>query len=92
QAIARLEAARIANAHVNTMHDVWTHPQLAARGRWQTVASPAGMLPALLPPGGDAFDARMDPIPALGEHTDSVLAELGFTAPQIAQWRAQGVV
>ncbi|MDE2287259.1 MAG: CoA transferase [Burkholderiales bacterium] len=92
QAIARLEAARIANAHVNTMHDVWTHPQLAARGRWQTVASPAGMLPALLPPGGDAFDARMDPIPALGEHTDSVLAELGFTASQIAQWRAQGVV
>ncbi|MDE2611567.1 MAG: CoA transferase [Burkholderiales bacterium] len=92
QAIARLEAARIANAHVNTMHDVWTHPQLAARGRWQTVASPAGMLPALLPPGGDAFDARMDPIPALGEHTDSVLVELGFTAPQIAQWHAQGVV
>ncbi|TAL56255.1 CaiB/BaiF CoA-transferase family protein [Pandoraea sp.] len=92
QAIARLEAARIANAHVNTMHDVWTHPQLAARGRWQTVASPAGALPALLPPGGEAFDARMDAIPALGEHTDSVLAELGFTAPQIAQWRAQGMI
>ena len=44
-------AAQIANARVNTMHDVWAHPQLKARGRWREVGSPAGPLPALLPPG-----------------------------------------
>jgi formyl-CoA transferase len=32
------------------------------------------------------------PPPALGEHTDEVLAELGFTAAEIAQMRAEGAV
>ncbi|MFA7437947.1 CaiB/BaiF CoA transferase family protein [Castellaniella sp.] len=79
QVIERLDAADIANAHVNDMHGVWHHPQLRARNRWTTVASPAGDLPALLPPGiRYAADARMDPIPALGEHTQAILAELGL--------------
>ena len=75
----RLDRAQIANATVNTMRDVWRHPQLAARERWTTVGSPAGPLPALKPPGAsDRFDCRMDPIPAVGAHTDAILAELGF--------------
>ena len=81
QVISRLEAAPIANAQVNTMADVWAHPQLKARDRWQTVDSPAGALPALLPPGvNNQYDYRMDAIPDVGQHNAPILAELGFPA------------
>jgi crotonobetainyl-CoA:carnitine CoA-transferase CaiB-like acyl-CoA transferase len=83
QVLERLEAAQIANARVNTMHDVWAHPQLKARDRWRQVGSPAGPLPALLPPGTWNDGPRMDPVPALGEHTDALLAELGLGAEAI---------
>ena len=89
QVVERLEAAQIANARVNTMHEVWAHPQLKARGRWREVGSPAGPLPALLPPGSWNDGApRMDPVPALGEHTDALLAELGVDAATVAALRA----
>ena len=78
QVIARLETANIANARMNTMADVWAHPQLQARERWMQVDSPAGPLPALLPPGKQtAFDYRMAAIPRVGEHTESILKEFG---------------
>ena len=78
----RLDRAHIANADVNTMHDVWKHAQLAARGRWTEVDSPAGAIPALKPPGAsDAFEPRMDGIPAVGAHNAAILAELGLAAP-----------
>jgi itaconate CoA-transferase len=77
QVIERLEKAQIANAQMNDMADLWAHPQLKARNRWVNVDSPAGSLPALLPPGvADANGARMGAIPALGAHTQSILAEL----------------
>jgi crotonobetainyl-CoA:carnitine CoA-transferase CaiB-like acyl-CoA transferase len=88
QVVERLEAAQIANARVNTMQDVWAHPQLAARQRWREVGSPAGPLPALLPPGTWDVGPRMDPVPALGEHTDGVLAELGIDAAAVQALRA----
>ncbi|MEP7295823.1 MAG: CaiB/BaiF CoA-transferase family protein [Burkholderiales bacterium] len=91
--VARLEDAQIANARVNTMRDVWAHPQLKARGRWVEVDTPNGTMPALLPPGmPGSFDARMDAVPGLGEHTDAVLAELGFTASQIHQMHTEAAV
>jgi crotonobetainyl-CoA:carnitine CoA-transferase CaiB-like acyl-CoA transferase len=93
QVVARLEAAQIANARVNTMHEVWQHPQLKARGRWREVGSPVGPLPALLPPGSwDDDGPRMDPVPALGQHTDAILAELGLDADAIRALRAAQAV
>jgi crotonobetainyl-CoA:carnitine CoA-transferase CaiB-like acyl-CoA transferase len=88
QVVERLEDAQIANARVNTMHEVWEHPQLKARGRWSEVGSPAGMLPAMLPPGTWDEGPRMDPVPALGEHTDAILRELGIDAGGIRELRA----
>jgi len=91
--VARLDAAQIANAGVNDMHDVWHHPQLAARRRWVEVGSPAGPIPALLPPvTSDGFTPRMGDVPALGEHTEAILAELGWSAEAIAGLRRDGAV
>jgi crotonobetainyl-CoA:carnitine CoA-transferase CaiB-like acyl-CoA transferase len=92
QVVQRLEQAQIANARVNTMAEVWAHPQLQARGRWREVDSPVGPLPALLPPGTWNEGPRMDAIPALGQHTDAILAELGLGADAIAALRADGAV
>jgi crotonobetainyl-CoA:carnitine CoA-transferase CaiB-like acyl-CoA transferase len=75
----RLDRAQIANSEVNTMADVWQHAQLASRQRWSEVESPAGRIAALKPPGvNSAFVPRMDPIPALGQHNDAILRELGL--------------
>jgi crotonobetainyl-CoA:carnitine CoA-transferase CaiB-like acyl-CoA transferase len=93
QVVERLDAAQIANASVNTMADLWAHPQLKARNRWTQVDTAAGPIPALLPPGApEAFDARMDAVPALGQHTAPILAELGYSAADIEQLIEQGAV
>lgn len=93
EVVARLDQAQIANASVNTMRDLWEHPQLAARERWTEVGSPAGNLPALLPPGvNNTFDFRMDAIPALGQHTDAILGKLGYAQAEIDALRARGAV
>lgn len=93
QLIARLEEAQIANARMNAMHEVWDHPQLKARQRWTQVATPNGPIPALLPPGRtDAFTPRMDAVPALGQHTEAILEELGWTGPAITQLRREGAI
>jgi itaconate CoA-transferase len=93
QIVARLEAAKIAHARVNTMADVWQHPQILKRQRWVTVDSPVGELPALLPPGSpSAFAARMDAVPALGQHTNTVLQELGYRDADIQALRESGTI
>jgi itaconate CoA-transferase len=93
QISARLEAAGIANAQVNTMAEVWAHPQLKARDRWREVGSASGPIAALLPPGSWQHGApRMDAVPALGEHTDAILRSHGYSDERIAQLREQGVV
>jgi crotonobetainyl-CoA:carnitine CoA-transferase CaiB-like acyl-CoA transferase len=91
--LARLDAAQIANARMNTVEEFLDHPQLAARDRWRTVESPAGPIRALLPPFGfDDVEPQMGPIPAVGEHTDTILGELGYDKGTIAEWRMNGVV
>ena len=90
QVVQRLEDAGIANARVNEMKDVWAHPQLKARNRWREIGSPAGPLPALIPPGtSNQFEARMDPVPDVGEHTMAILQELGVAPDTIARLKAQ---
>ena len=93
QLIARLEKAQIANAHLNDMEGLWKHEQLKARKRWTTVDTPNGEITALLPPGiNDSYEYRMDPIPAVGEHTEAILKELGLSDGEIANMRASGAV
>ncbi|QNP50536.1 CaiB/BaiF CoA transferase family protein [Diaphorobacter aerolatus] len=93
QVVQRLDVAGIANAHVNDMAGLWAHPQLDARGRWRTVQTPQGDVPALLPPGlNSAFDYRMDAVPSVGEHTAQILASLGWSASQIGALQSGHVV
>jgi len=80
EVIQRLDDAAIANARMNHMADLWAHPQLQARKRWTQVDSPAGPLPALLPPGlQSGFEYTMGPIPSVGQHNAAILEELGMT-------------
>src|SRR5450432_2049976 len=93
EVVRRLDDAQIANAQVNEMRDVWDHPQLRARNRWRDVDSPAGAIPALLPPGSwDKEEPRMDGVPALGQHTDAILATLGYSAEAIAGLRKANAI
>ncbi|MFJ9564041.1 CaiB/BaiF CoA transferase family protein [Streptomyces fuscichromogenes] len=90
---ARADAAGIGNARYNTTKDVLAHEQLTARERWREIGTPSGPVPALLPPPVIAgYDPPMGSVPALGEHTDAVLAELGFAAPDIVALRERGAV
>jgi crotonobetainyl-CoA:carnitine CoA-transferase CaiB-like acyl-CoA transferase len=90
---AAAEAAGLGHARLNDPAEVLGHPQLTERGRWQEVGSPAGPVWCLLPPPEvTGWDWRLDPVPALGEHTEPVLRELGFTAVELASMRADGVI
>ncbi|HLS78691.1 MAG TPA: CaiB/BaiF CoA-transferase family protein [Nocardia sp.] len=87
------DAAGIGNARYNRPSEVLDHPQLVERGRWREIDTPAGPVPALLPPAVlTGYDPPMGPVPALGEHTDAVLAEIGCTAEEIAYLRACAVL
>lgn len=91
--VSRLDAAGIASARLNSVSDVVAHPQLSERDRWRTVDTPVGKVDAILPPFTfHDVEARMDAVPALGEHTDSILTELGYSAEDIAALRSDKVI
>lgn len=89
--VTRLESAGIACALLRDVAGVRAHPQLAARGRWRSVDTERGPVAVLGPAAdSDAFDARIGPVPACGEHTEAVLAEFGYGPPERAALRAGG--
>ena len=93
QVIAKLDQAQIANARLNDMQGLWNHDQLKARERWVQVGSPVGLIPAMLPPGSNnSFEYRMDDIPAVGQHTEAILSELGIAASEIEVMRSKGAI
>ena len=93
QVIEKLDAAGIANARINSPEEVWNHEQLKARHRWREMGSPKGKLPVLLPPAThDAFEARIGSVPEVGEHTESILLELGLTKDEIAGLKSSGAI
>ena len=93
EVIERLEEAQIANARMRTVHGFLDHPQLEARDRWREVGSPAGPLRALLPPATmSGVEPTMAAVPEVGEHTDRILAELGYDEEGIAALHQEKVV
>ena len=88
-----LDEAGVANARLNSVDQFLDHPVLAGRDRWRTVAAPGGDIQALLPPATITnLDPAMNPVPALGEHTEDILRGLGRTDTAIAVLRANGVI
>jgi itaconate CoA-transferase len=91
--VRRLESADIAFAKRNSIDAFVKHPQLVERQRWRTVDSPSGPLRAVAPPANlSGVEPVMDPIPALGQHTGVILAELGFDRETIEEWRREKMV
>jgi itaconate CoA-transferase len=88
----RLEAAGVANARMNDVENLWSHPVLAGRDRWREVHTPGGTIDALLPPATLAgVEPQLGAVPALGAHSEAVLRELGYSDDVIADLVAGGV-
>ena len=91
--LQRLEQAQIANAQSRTIQELITHPQLQARNRWTEVGSAVGAIPALLPAVTIAeYNPVMDPIPALGQQADAILAELGYSVEEVVEMHRRNVI
>ena len=93
QVRARLERADVPFGDLNRVVDLVVHPQLVERNRIRDVASPAGPLKAFVPPFNiEGLEPSMGAVPALGEHTADVLAELGLTDRDLARLRGERIV
>ncbi|MDV7090439.1 CaiB/BaiF CoA transferase family protein [Rhodococcus opacus] len=89
----RLAAAGVPAARLNDMRDLIDHPQLSERDRWRQIDTEAGQVRAVLPPMTFTdVELPMGPVPALGQHTEAVLTELGLTDATIAGLRTGGTV
>jgi len=89
---ARLDAAGIAWANVNDLHDVWQHPQLLEQNRFATVNTPSGPVPSLRPPADHSTTPTLGSVPDLGEHTDKILKELEFSETDIKHLRQNQII
>jgi itaconate CoA-transferase len=93
QVIERLETSDVPFGRVNRATDLVAHPQLVGRNRIRPVETPAGPVPAFLPPFNiEGLEPNMGPVPDVGQHSEQVLRELGLLDVEIARLRADGVV
>jgi itaconate CoA-transferase len=93
EVLRRLDAAEIANARVNSIDEYLEHPQLSAAESWREVDSPVGPIRALIPPARvEGMEPAMSAIPAVGQHSESVLAELGYERETIARWKQAEII
>jgi len=93
QVVRLMDVAGIANGRLNQPKDVWDHVQFTARDRWREIKTEGGPVRALLPPFEFTDQAAvMGDVPAVGQHTDQVLTELGFSAARIGAMRAAGAI
>ena len=93
QVIRRLDDAQIANARQSEIVDLIAHPQLTERDRWRVVDSPVGPIKALRPPAIiQGMPERMDPIPSVGQHTNQILTDLGFSTEAIETMRSNRTI
>jgi len=93
EVVSRLETAGIAYGRMNSVPEFLEHPQLTARGRWTEIGSEVGPLRALRPPVEmEGVEPVMGDVPALGQHTTSILAELGVDRDTIAAWKSAGTI
>jgi crotonobetainyl-CoA:carnitine CoA-transferase CaiB-like acyl-CoA transferase len=93
EAASLLDSAGIANGRLNQPIDAWNHEQFAARDRWREIDTEAGPVRGLLPPFTFTdHEAATGPVPSVGQHTDQILLEIGFTPERIAAMRAAGAV
>jgi formyl-CoA transferase len=93
EAVALLDRANVANARLNSVAQFLDHPSLLGRERWRDVDSPGGSIRALMPPANlSDVPVRMDPIPAVGQHTEAILSELGFGPDDVSRMRKEHVV
>lgn len=93
EVIERLDEAKIANASVNEMQDVWKHPQLKARNRWTEVDTPIGKIPTLKPVGlNTENDYLIKSVPSLGENSESILRQLGYDSEKIQEFRKLSII
>jgi formyl-CoA transferase len=89
----RLALADLASARRNPVAGFLHHPQVVERDRWRTIGSPVGELRALLPPVQmDGVVPVMGAVPALGEHSEPILRELGFDEKTIEAWKKEQVI
>jgi itaconate CoA-transferase len=88
-----LDRAGIANGRLNAPIDVWNHEQFAARDRWREIQTEGGPVRGLLPPFTFTDqEAAIGHVPSVGQHTDAILAEIGFPPARIASMRAAGAI
>jgi itaconate CoA-transferase len=91
--VGRLESAGIACARMNSIGEFLEHPQLADRDVWRNIGSPSGPLRAMIPPVRmEDVEPAMGDVPALGQHTDAILEELGVARDTIVAWRNEGAI
>jgi crotonobetainyl-CoA:carnitine CoA-transferase CaiB-like acyl-CoA transferase len=95
QWIAPLDAAGVPCGAVNNLAEAFAMPQVLARGAHISLPHPtAGQVQLVANPIKMSASATVSPLapPLLGQHTDALLAGLGYDAAHIAQLRAAGTV